>query len=327
MKYSIATLASHSALQILKGAKEEGFHTIAICQKDRVKPYKSFGVADEYIILDSFSDYFLIEQELIKKNTIIIPHGSFVAYLGEKTRDIKAMHFGNKKILKWESDRKLERQWLTKAGLKMPRLFNNPEEINCPVIVKFDGAGGGSGYFIANNPEEFYNKIKPHKDKIYTIQEFIIGVPIYIHYYYSPLTNELEIMSVDKRYESNADGLGRLPSSNFEPSYTVTANLPLVLRESLLPEVFEMGEAVVKVSKELEPPGLYGPFCLETVMTPDLKFFVFEISARIVAGTNCFPGGSPYTYFKYTEPMSTGRRIARDINLAIKLNLLHKILG
>jgi len=323
--YKIATLASHSALQILKGAKEEGFPTIAICQKDKVQPYKSFNVADEFIIIDNFKDYSLIEDELLKRNAILIPHGSFITNLGGKIDNIKARYFGNKKILSWESDRTLERQWLTKAGLRMPRLFAAPEEIDTQVIVKFDGAGGGQGYFLADSLEEFSVKIKDHPDKTYTIQEFIVGTPLFIHYFYSPLTKELEVMGFDKRYESNADALGRIPQTEIPATYTVTGNLPLVIRESLLPEVFRMGEAVVKVSQEIEPPGLYGPFCLETIITPELKFHVFEISARIVAGTNCFPGGSPYTYYKYSEPMSTGRRIARELKTAIQLNQLDKV--
>ncbi len=37
----IATFGSHSALQILKGAKDEGFGTLCICQKGKETPYKS----------------------------------------------------------------------------------------------------------------------------------------------------------------------------------------------------------------------------------------------------------------------------------------------
>ena len=88
-----------------------------------------------------------------------------------------------------------------------------------------------------------------------------------------------------------------------------------------------MGENVVKTSKKLAPPGLFGPFCLETILTPEEEIFVFEISARIVAGTNPFIEGSPYTWLKYDEPMSTGRRIAREIKIAIKTNQMKKILG
>ena len=32
--------------------------------------------------------------------------------------------------------------------------------IDCPVIIKFDGAGGGKGYFLAHNQAEFEKVIK-----------------------------------------------------------------------------------------------------------------------------------------------------------------------
>ena len=155
--YKIATLGSHTALQILKGAKDEGFKTICICEKGRTKPYKSYGVADEIIEIDNFKDYFKIEPQLIEQNAIIIPHGSYVAYIGaEKMMDVKAMHYGTKGILEWESNRTKEREWLLDAGIKLPKIFKNYEDIDRPVIIKFHGALGGKGYFIANSPEEFH---------------------------------------------------------------------------------------------------------------------------------------------------------------------------
>ena len=95
----------------------------------------------------------------------------------------------------------------------------------------------------------------------------------------------------------------------------------------MLPEAYEMGEKVIKKSQELiSPQGLFGPFCLETMITPDQKFHVIEISARIVAGTNLFIEGSPYSDLLYNEPMSTGRRIAREIKNEIKENKLNLVL-
>jgi 5-formaminoimidazole-4-carboxamide-1-(beta)-D-ribofuranosyl 5'-monophosphate synthetase len=58
-----------------------------------------------------------------------------------------------------------------------------------------------------------------------------------------------------------------------------------------------------------------------------LKFHVFEISARIVAGTNPYINGSPYTYLRYDVPMSTGRRIARDLKMAIESGRIEHLLG
>jgi len=340
--YRIATLGSHTALQILKGAHDEGFKTVCICRKGQENLYKSFGVADEIMMLDEFSNFFELEDKLIKKNAILIPHGSFVSYLGwEKVQAIRAMHYGSKGILEWESDRVKERQWLKAAGLLMPKVFKTPEEIDRPVIVKFHGALGGKGYFIANTPEEFYDRIKEYPgEEGFVLQEYIVGVPIYSHYFYSRLTGELEVMSFDKRYESNADSIGRIGAKdqldvNIRTSYTITGNIPLVVRESLLPEIFRMGRNVVKESLKLTDhktgkpleKGMFGPFCLEAILDPDLKFYVFEISARIVAGTNPYINGSPYTWLKYDVPMSTGRRIARDIKEAIESDRLEEVLG
>ncbi len=340
--YAIATLGSHTALQILKGAHDEGFKTICVCVKGLEDVYRNFGVADEIISVDSFEKYFEIEDELIRKNAIMIPHGSFVSYIGwEKAGRIKMMHYGSKGILEWESDREKERLWLKASGLMLPKIFKTPEEIDRAVIIKFHGAKGGKGYFIANSPQEFHERIKEYPgDEKYVIQEYIVGVPIYSHYFYSRLNKELEIMSFDKRYESNADSIGRIASKDqldvgIRTSYTITGNMPLVVRESLLPQIMKMGQNVVTQSMKLTDhltsgpleKGLYGPFCLEGIVDPDLNYYVFEISARIVAGTNPYVNGSPYTWLKYNEPMSTGRRIAREIKEAITSGRLDEVLG
>ena len=71
---------------------------------------------------------------------------------------------------------------------------------------------------------------------------------------------------------------------------------------------------------------MIGSFCLETIVTDKLEFRVFEISARIVAGSNPFVGGSPYS--DINEPfMSTGRRIARSIRKALETDNLDNILS
>lgn len=335
--FTIATIGSHSALQILKGARDEGIPNLVVCMRGSERPYQSYGVADEILAVDSWDEWDArVEEELIKRNAIIIPHGSFIAYMGhERVAHMRAMYYGTKEILQWESDRRMERQWLEKAGLKLPRVFDNPEEINKPVIVKFHGAGGGFGYFVAKSPEQFH-EVKDRKypeQNDYALQEYIVGVPIYAHYFYSPLTKELEILSFDKRYESNADSIGRIRAedqlaANIHTSYTIVGNIPVVIRESMLPEFFQMGERVVEESQKLGAgKGLFGPFCLECIVTRKLEVFVFEISARIVAGTNPFIEGSPYTALKYDVPMSTGRRIAREIKNAITDGRLEEILG
>ena len=334
-KWTIATLGSHSALQILKGAQDEGFKTLAICKKGTEKVYKQFGVADKIITVNDYMDLLKIQDKLIKDNVIIIPHASFIAYMGpENVEKLKIPYFGTKKILEHESDRVKEKKWLEAAGLKLPMIFEKPSDIDRPVIVKFHGAGGGRGYFLAKNTADFEEKIKNHVGKEYTMQEYILGVHMYAHYFHSPLTGETEILGFDKRYESNVDSIGRisardqmaLPEEQIDPSYLIVGNIPVVVRESYLPRFLEMGENVVKISKKIAGRGLYGPFCLECVITPEGEIYVFEISARIVAGTNPYIHGSPYSWLRYDEPMSTGRRIAREIGNAIKDDKLKEVL-
>lgn len=332
-EHIIATLGSHSALQILKGAKDEGFDTLVITTPDREEFYKSFSFIDEHMTIPSFSQFPKIEKTLIEKNTIVIPHGSFVTYLGFDTnKKMNIMYYGNKHVLDWEEDRMKQREWLEKADINMPKLFKSIDDISYPVIVKSYGAAGGKGYFYARDKEDYKNKINHMDKKQFIIQEYVIGVPLYIHFFYSPLDDKLEILSIDKRYETNVDSLGRIPLSgqqglNIEPSYVVVGNSSLVLREGMLAEAYEMGRRTVEASKKLiDKRGLFGPFCLETVISPDREFFVIEISCRIVAGTNLFINGSPYSWLYYNEPMSTGRRIAREIKNAIENNTLPLIL-
>lgn len=333
MEYAIATIASHSCLQILKGAKEEGFKTIAVTTPQITRFYKQFPFIDQCIEVKTFHQFTSIEKQLKKSNAIIIPHGSLVAYVSlEKHRKMQCLYFGNKDVLTWESNRTKQREWLRKAKINVPRQFEKPSKIDAPIMVKSHGAAGGRGYFFAKNKEEFAQKIAHFRTTNYIIQEYIIGVPLFIHYFYSPLTKKLEILSIDRRYETNVDSLGRIPSQNqeglgIEPSFVVVGNSPLTLRESLLPEAFSMGERLVKTSQKIiAPKGLFGPFCIETIITPNQEFFVVEISCRIVAGTNLFMEGSPYSQLLYNEPMSTGRRIAREIKLANAQNKLNLIL-
>lgn len=334
MKYTITTLASHSCLQILKGAKDEGFGTLAISTPKRASFYKRFPFIDEVLEIDTYEDFYKIQYDLKNRNAIVIPHGSFVAYLGDNyDKKLSVMHYGNKKVLKWEGDRLKQREWLQKAGIRLPILFKKPEDIDRIVIVKLFGAKGGDGYFVAKNKKDFDAKVGSLNNKEFIIQEYIIGVPVYLQFFYSLLSGSVELLGVDRRYESNVDGIGRLPHKfqedlDLEPSYTVAGNFPIVIRESLLPRAYQMAESIVKTSQKIIPPvGLYGPFCIETIVTKDLEFYAIEISCRIVAGTNIFSEGSTYSYYHFNEPMSTGRRIAREIKEAIELSKLAEILN
>lgn len=339
-KLTIATVCSHSSLQIFAGAKKEGFKTIGIAIGQAPKFYDAFPLAkpDEFFVVDQYSQILDRADELRAKNAIIIPHGSFVEYLGaDKFAEIPLPTFGNRAVLGWESDRNMEREWLTSAGIKMPDIIEDPKKIDRPVLVKYHGAKGGRGFFIAKDYHDFKLGIDHSQD--YMIQEYILGTRYYLHYFYSPIKNDgyrlskgsLELMGMDRRDETNIDEMYKLGAQEelkklgIYPSFVVTGNIPLVIRESLLPKVFDMGERAVERSLELFG-GMMGAFCLETIVNDDLEFVVFEISSRIVAGTNIHVSGSPYSDL-IESGVSTGRRIAREISEARRLDKLDDILS
>ena len=338
---SIATLGSHCALQVLKGAKDEGLETILLCEKKREHLYRRFKFIDEIFLMDSFLE--LIEDRcqsmLEESDSILIPHGTLISQMSsEQIESIKTPVFGNKHILRWESDRALKEKLMKAAKLNVPKSITSPKQIDGLVIAKRHGAAGGKGYFLASSEEEYNKK----RDKLIKqglisgdndlyLQEYSSGVLAYLQFFYSPLKNELEFFGVDQRHESDIDGLARIPAENQLAtdkisSFNVIANSPLVLRESLLDDVYKMGENFVEASAKLVPPGMNGPFCIEGVYDDEAHFHTFEFSARIVAGTNIFITGSPYTALIYDEPMSMGRRIAREIKQAETENKLKNII-
>jgi 5-formaminoimidazole-4-carboxamide-1-(beta)-D-ribofuranosyl 5'-monophosphate synthetase len=344
-KLAIGTLGSHSSLNIFKGAREEGFRTVCICKQKDAIMYQKFPLVDELIIVEDFTELLTekLQEKLRKLNVVLIPHGSFTAYLSTKELTDKLMvpMFGNRELLHWEADRKEQETWLRQAGLQLPATFKTPEEIDRLTIVKLPGAKGGRGYFLANSPQTFYKKftemVARHLltaedvDKVH-LQEYALGVNVYPSYFSSILNDDVELLAMDRRYESAVDSIGKIPAAeqleiDVSPTYTVVGNFPIVLRESLLPEMMRMGDSVHRKARELAPPGIIGPFCLETVVTDDLKIFTFEISARIVAGTNVGIGTSPYAYLRYGENMYMGRRIAVEIKNAVKQKKLHDILA
>ena len=151
---SIATLGSHCALQVLKGAKDEGLKTVLVCEKKREKLYRRFNFIDEFILVDSFVDVLdqKVSSVLEQNNSILIPHGTLIAQMNtEQIESIKTPVFGNKMILKWEADRKLKEQLMHEAKLDVPKSIASPSEINSLVIAKRHGAAGGKGYFLATS--------------------------------------------------------------------------------------------------------------------------------------------------------------------------------
>lgn len=343
-KIRIATIGSHSALNIFKGAKELGFETVCICSKGHEELYQRYNLVDEVVFIEGVPGILddKVQERLKDLNAVVIPHGSFTAYLEPKKleNEFRIPMFGGRTLLRWEASRELQMKWLKKAGLHVPKVYDSINDIDGLAFVKFPGARGGKGYFIVDSSKAYHEKmadmikrglVTKEVAKSPYIQEYIVGVSTYPHYFYSPLNDKIELMGIDKRYESSVDGIDRIPvpeqlEQKINPSFTIVGNFPMVVRESMLFEIFRMGEAIVDESKKIAPPGIIGPFCLETIVKDDLKMITFEISARIVAGCNVNIGMSPYTYLAYDEPMYMGKRIAKEIKDAIKQKRLGEVI-
>ena len=321
---TIATLCSHSSLQIFHGARSEGLGTLGISVGEPPRFYEAFPLArpDRFLALPNLPALADHADRLREDGVVIVPTGSFVEYLGpERFEALPVPVFGNRRVIAWESDRRKERLWLESAGVTMPRRYESIDEVDGPVIVKYYGAKGGKGFFLAKNREAL-DDFEPKGP--YVIQEYVLGTRYYIHFFYSPLavrgyrvgSGSLELLGMDRRDEANIDELYKLGAqeellrAGIRPTFVVTGNVAVVLRESLLPQIFDAGQRIVEKSIELFG-GMVGPFCVEGIMTESLEFKVFEISTRIVAGTNLFIRGSSYSDLASPD-MSTGRRIAQE---------------
>nr|WP_148230354.1 formate--phosphoribosylaminoimidazolecarboxamide ligase family protein [Acidianus hospitalis] len=344
----ISALASHSALDVFDGAKDEGFSTIALCKKGRERPYLEFKrIVDECILLNDFKEIpsESVQQKLISENAIIVPNRSLAVYVGyDNLENMKVKFFGNRKMLRWE-ERKGEKNYyklLDEAKIRRPRIYT-PDNIDSAVIVKLPESKRRveRGFFFAKNKEDFDKKLEElEKDGIIdeesikemVIEEFILGAYFNVNYFYSPIFNRTEIISIDRRIQSDWDEFYKLPadiqlSLNRTPRLIEVGHEPATIRESLLEKLFEIGYAFVEATQKLESPGIIGPFTLQLSVTPGLDIVVFDVAPRIGGGTNAYMGiGSQYSKLYFGKPISLGRRIAIEIKEAMNRSLEEKVI-
>ena len=128
-----------------------------------------------------------VKKLLEENNAVLIPHGTLIAQMNsEEIESIKTPVFGNKWILRWESDREMKEKLMREATLPMPKPIAEPKDIEKLVIVKRQGAAGGKGYFMAANEDDYNTKRNQlisegilSKDETLYIQEYAAGVLAY----------------------------------------------------------------------------------------------------------------------------------------------------
>jgi 5-formaminoimidazole-4-carboxamide-1-(beta)-D-ribofuranosyl 5'-monophosphate synthetase len=359
-KLTIAVLGSHSALDICRGAKDEGFATLVITEKGREKTYEKyyktsgkFGCVDETLTLNKFSDILKprVQKNLSKKNIIFIPNRSFEAYLNFDyeaiENDFKIPIFGNRKLLKIEERGKKENQYylLEKSGIKFPKQFKNPKKIDrlCLVKVQEKKRAYERAFFLADNYQSYQKQVEERlKNGIFSktqldqavIEEFVVGAQVNFNFFYSSISNRLELLGTDMRRQTNIEGLLKIPASyqndvskKISIKYEEAGHIAVTVLESLLEKAFELGERFVRTSQKLFSPGIIGPFALQSIIVagpPKKDIIVIDISSRVPGSPGIM--STPYSYYLYGKPVSVGQRIAIEIKEAIKLNGFAKIL-
>ena len=245
LKLRIGMTASHSALDICDGAIEEGFPTVAYCQKGREKTYSDYfrtvrssggrivrGMVDKAIVLDRFSDVLAPEfqQQMRDRNVIYIPNRSFTSYCSMQAieDDFRVPILGSRNMLRME-ERTDDRDYywiLERAGLPYPEDIGDPEDIDCLSIVKLHHAEKKleRGFFTCASHAEYVEKsqsllaqgvIDAESLAGARIERYVIGPVFNLNFFYSPLEEDLpqlELLGVDWRFESSLDGHVRLPA-------------------------------------------------------------------------------------------------------------------
>ena len=348
---SIATIASHSALDVFDGAKDEGFKTIAVCQKGREKPYLRFRrVVDVPIVLERFADVAKPEnvEFLRRSNAIFVPNRSFSVYVGYDAIEgsFPVPVFGNRFLLRYE-ERVGEKNYyriLDEAGVRRPKTFSSPDEVDRPVMVKMPHARKRveRGFFIAIDKDDFWKKFRKlvadgvvREDDLpkASIEELVIGAHFNVNFFASVAKKEVELISIDRRIQTNLDGFLRLPAgvqvelSNYIDVEMIEIGHEMAtIRESMLEKLFEVADRFVEACKKIEPPGVIGPFTLQLFVTSNMDVVVFDVAFRIGGGTNVHMGvGGQYSKLYFGKPISMGRRIAMEVRECAELGCLEDV--
>ena len=344
----IGVLGSHSALEIAQGAKQEGFETAVICQKGREKTYAKYykNLFNHVIIVDKFVD--TAKEETLRKlrqlNTIFVPNRSFSVYVGYENIEDKftVPIMGNRYMLRTEERNTPRNQYylLQKAGILTPKTFKSPEEIDRLTIVKVPEKQRTieRAFFYASTPREFKEQAEKRITKgtiaresleKAVIEEYVLGAKFNANFFWSPLTDEIDLLGFDRRIQTDLDGVLDLPANeqlelNIPTQNIEIGHMGVTIRESQIEKIFEAAERFVETCKREYPPGIIGLFGLQGAITKDLEFYVFDVSMRS-PGCPCVEPTSPYMKYKYGMEVGPGRRVAMEIKRAIKENRLSEI--
>ena len=324
---TVGVLGSHSAEEVGVSAKSFGLPTVVICQKGRELLYAKYNkhLYEHIIVLDRFSDMVNteVQEKLRELNTVFIPNRSFSVYVGYDNIEerFKVPMYGNRMILRAEerSEERSQYWLLEKAGIKIPKKFNKPEDIDRLAIVKVQQKKKPleRAFFYASSPEEYYGKaeslikqeiIDQEGLKKARIEEYVLGQKFNANFQGWALTEtfgDFDFVGFDDRKQTNLHGILSLPardqlSINVPVKNEEIGHYGLTMRESQKPLVYNAAERFRRICEKEFPPGMIGLFALQGAVAYDsddpegkrLAFYVFDVSPRI-PGCPCVGPTSP----------------------------------
>ncbi len=335
---------------------------LVITERGREKTYARYfrkrsdpprGCVDETLELEAFADILqpAVQEEMLARSVLFVPNRSFEVYLHERysyeriENDMLVPFFGNRRLLRAEERDEADNQYslLARAGIRHPRTFASPAEIDTLVMVKAAHAEVSfeRAFFLCSSPAEYDRQANKLLDagmvteaglRAARIEEYALGPSVNLNFFWSPLLGELELLGTDTRRQTNLDGLRSLPPSQLEAAASIAVrmeeagHIATTLTESMLEKAFDFGERFVQVAREANPPGVIGPFALQCIIVagPPKAFVVYDVSLRIPGS----PGTryTPYSAYLWGSDRSVGERIAQEVALARDTDRLAEIL-
>jgi 5-formaminoimidazole-4-carboxamide-1-(beta)-D-ribofuranosyl 5'-monophosphate synthetase len=363
-RLTLCSIGSHSALDVASGARAQGLRNLIVTAKGREKTYARYfvreespvgrGCVDGVLELHDFPEILNeeVQRRLFEQNVIFIANRSFEVYLHQRfeydeiERRMLVPFFGNRHLLRAE-----EREpggtdqyaLMRAAGIRHPRRFESPDDIDRLVMVKAPHARVSfeRAFFLASSPGEYRATADHLMDEgvlsatglaSARIEEFVLGPSVNLNFFYSPILGELELSGTDTRRQTNLEGFRSVPPAALEAVRGITMRLEEVghvattVVESMLEPAFEMGERFVRVARETQPPGVIGPFALQCIVAagPPKELVCYDVSLRVPGS----PGTrfTPYSAYRWGRDVSVGERIAMEVVMARDTKRLQDVL-
>jgi 5-formaminoimidazole-4-carboxamide-1-(beta)-D-ribofuranosyl 5'-monophosphate synthetase len=259
-RLTLASIGSHSALEVAYGARAQGLRNLVVTAKGRELTYARYfavradlpprGCVDEVLELDAFVDILgePAQRHMLDRNVIFVPNRSFEVYLHQKygydeiESRMRVPFFGNRHLLRAEEREALsgagtdQYALMDRAGVRHPKAFDSVEEIDRLVMVKapHGRVSFERAFFLASSPSEYRaTAARLVADGILTpeglaaarIEEYALGPSVNLNFFYSPILGELELSGTDTRRQTNLEGFRNIPPASFEALRGVSMRL------------------------------------------------------------------------------------------------------